>query len=150
MPTVPKVDSLHLQTEIAFIEMLHAEATGSPGLRAAAVRLDSLVQRLDFASIHSGRAAHQAIATARVFEKLGDNRRAYAAIGRMAVWTTEAMPYLGLQLRETARIAARTGDTKRAVRTYRHFLGLRALAEPGMKAQVDSVRLELAALESGR
>ncbi len=150
MPTIPRTDTLHFQIEIAFIEMLHAEATGSPGLRAAAVRLDSLTQLQDFAVTHAGRAGHQALALGRVFEKLGDHRRAYTAVGRVAMWGNLSMPYLAQQIREKARLAARVGDTKHAVRAYHHFLGLRAISEPLMKPQVDSARRELAALEAGR
>jgi hypothetical protein len=66
---------------------------------------------------------------------------------RHPVWNTEVMPYLGVQVRETARIAALAGEKERAIRSYRHYLAMRAVAEPAMKPQVDSVRRELAAVE---
>jgi hypothetical protein len=138
---------LELQIEIAFIEMLHADIARSPGLRAATERLDSLIQTQDIASAHTGRGANMALELGRLFERFGEPRRARAALGRIPVWGTDSMPYLGPQLRKLARIAAASGDTTRATRTYRHYLSMRAIAEPGMKPQIDSVRSELAALE---
>ena len=67
-------------------------------------------------------------------------------VGRYAVWSSENVPYLGLQLREQGRIAALAGDEKRAARAYRHYLAMRADAEPSVKPQIDSVRRELAKL----
>ena len=146
-PTVGKTGLLPLQIEIAFIEMLHADVARSPGLRGATERLDSLIQAQDIGSAHPGRGANMSLELARIFERFGEPTRARAALGRLPVWGTDAMPYLGLQLRQLARHAAASGDTTRAMRTYRHYLAMRAIAEPGMKPRIDSVRAELAALE---
>ena len=146
-PTVGKTGLLPLEIEIAFIEMLHADVAKSPALRAAAQRLDSLIQAQDIGTAHTGRGANMALELARIFERLGDPQRARAALGRMPVWGQDAMPYFGLQIRQLARLAAVTGDTPRAIRRYRHYLNMRAIAEPGLKPQIDSVRSELAALE---
>jgi hypothetical protein len=146
IPAVPKTGLPALQVEIAFIEMLHADVSRSPVLRASVERLDSLVQIQDFGGVHSGRAANQALETARVFERLGDIRRARTALGRFSVWNTDTMPYLGLQLRHLGRLAAANGDTIHARRIYDHYLRLRSLAEPSLQPQIDSVRRELAAL----
>jgi hypothetical protein len=140
-------DPINTELEIAFVEMLHADAAHSPSLRRAVERLDSLTRLLDVASAPTSRLAQQAIVGARMWEKLGEPARALALVGRYAVWSTEAVPYLALQLREQGRIAARVGDRKRAIRAYEHYLGMRSMAEPSVMPQVDSVRRELAAVK---
>ena len=142
-------DSVNTELEIAFIEMLRADLARSPDLRRAVERVDSLILVLDVSGAPTSRLAQQTIAGARVWEKLGDPARALTMVGRYAVWTTENVPYLGLQLREQGRLAAKAGDRKRAVRAYEHYLGMRALAEPAVVPQVDSVRRELALLRGG-
>ena len=139
-------DTVNAEIEIAFIEMLHADAAGSPTLRQSVARLDSLILLGDVASAAPSRLAQQTISGARVWEKLGDLPRALSTVGRYAVWSSENVPYLGLQLREQGRIAALAGDEKRAARAYRHYLAMRADAEPSVKPQIDSVRRELAKL----
>jgi hypothetical protein len=124
--------------------MLHADAAGSSSLRAAASRLDSLLSVAELATLSTSRLAQQTIYAARVWEKLGDLPRALAMVGRYAVWSSENVPYLGRQLREQGRIAALAGNKKRAVRSYQHYLALRADAEPVVRPQIDSVRQELA------
>jgi hypothetical protein len=143
-------DALNSEIEIAFLEMLHADAIGSPSLRASVARLDSLLLLGEAASMPTSRYAQHTIFGARIWEKLGDLPRAAAMAGRYAVWATESVPYLALQLREQGRIASLAGDRKRATRTYQHYLGMRADAEPAAKAQVDSVRRELARLTGAR
>ena len=98
------------------------------------------------ASAATSRLAQHTIFGARVWEKLGDLPRALAMSSRYAVWATESVPYLGLQLREQGRLAARAGDNKRAARAYKHYLAMRGDSEPALKPQVDSVRRELAQL----
>jgi len=135
------------ELETAFIEMLYADASRSPNLRQSAEKVDSLILALDVSDLSrapTSRLAQQTIFGARVFEKLGDISRANTLVGRYVVWSTESMPYLGLQLREQGRIAALAGDKKRAIRAYEHYLGMRATAEPALKPQIDSVRRELA------
>ncbi len=140
-------DPYGAQVEIAYVEMLHAMVTNSPTLRATALRLDSLHFNQEFGGAHSGRNTQHALALSRAWEKLGDQKRALSAVMRYSTWNTEVMPYLGVQARETARIAARAGDRKRAIRSYRQYLGMRAFAEPSKKPHADSARRELAALE---
>ena len=136
-------DAYNVELEIAFIEMLYADAAGSSSLRAAASRLDSLLSVAELATLSTSRLAQQTIYAARVWEKLGDLPRALAMVGRYAVWSSENVPYLGRQLREQGRIAALAGNKKRAVRSYQHYLALRADAEPVVRPQIDSVRQEL-------
>jgi len=136
-----------VELEIAFIEMLYDDAAHSPNLRRSVEKVDSLILALDVSDISrapTSRLAQHTIFGARVFEKLGDLARANTLVGRYAVWSSEAVPYLGLQLREQGRLAARAGDKKRAIRAYEHYLSMRAIAEPSLKPQVDSVRRELA------
>ena len=46
--------------------------------------------------------------------------------------------------REEGRLAAQLGDTAGAIRAYRHYLALRSDPEPRLRAQADTVRMELA------
>ncbi|HEX6576470.1 MAG TPA: serine/threonine-protein kinase [Gemmatimonadaceae bacterium] len=142
-----KADPTSAELEVAFIEMLHADAAHSPQLKRAVERVDSLILAGDVAAAPStGRLAQYAVFGARMFEKLGDLDRATAMAGRYAVWSTEAMPYLARQLREQGRLAAKAGNRKRAIRAYKHYLGMRAEAEPFAKPEVDAVRRELSSL----
>jgi TolB-like protein len=141
------LDSAQAVLEMAYIEMLHARVTKSQALRALTERVDALLIAQDFNMTHSGRNAQHSIATAHAWLQLGEPKRALASAMRHPVWNTEVMPYLGVQVRETARIAALAGENDRAIRSYRHYLAMRAAAEPVMKPQVDSVRRELTAVE---
>lgn len=143
-------DALNAEIEIAFIEMLHADAVGSPSLRQAVSRLDSLLLLDDVGSASTSRLAQQTIFGARVWQKLGDLPRALAMSGRYAIWSSESVPYLALQLREQGRIAALAGDENRAARAYQHYLSMRANAEPSVAPQIDSVRRELAKATGSR
>jgi eukaryotic-like serine/threonine-protein kinase len=136
-------DPLNTALEIAFVEMLYADASRSSSLRETVARLDSLILLGDVASAPTSRLAQQTIFGARVWEKLGDLPRAVAMSSRYAVWASENVPYLGLQLREQGRLAARAGDKKRAARAYQHYLAMRADPEAWVKPQVDSVKREL-------
>jgi hypothetical protein len=139
------------ELEIAFTEMLYADAAHSPNLRRSVEKVDSLILALDVSDLArapTSRLAQQTIFGARVFEKLGDPARALTLASRYVVWFTESVPYLGLQLREQGRLAARAGDRKRAIRAYEHYLRMRAAAEPAVKSQIDSVRRELAQIRN--
>jgi serine/threonine-protein kinase len=141
-------DPVQAEIEIAYIEMLHADAAKSPALRRSVERLDSLTLLLDVSSAPPARLSQQTIAGSRVWDKLGEPARALVLAGRYSVWFTEAMPYLATQLRDQGRFAVKAGDRKRAIRAYEHYLGMRATAEPAMMPQVDSVRRELAAIRA--
>ena len=143
----PPQDSLSAQIEIAYLEVMLARIGRTSQLRALTERFDSLMGSLDFNSTHAGRNAQHSLALAHAWLQLGDPARALAAVGRHPSWNTEVMPYLGVQVREIGRIAAIAGNRKRAVRSYRQYLGMRAAGEPSTRAQVDSVRAELAALD---
>ena len=72
--------------------------------------------------------------------------RSAAARRRSDAWA-QNNPYLATQLREQGRLAALAGEREEAIRAYRHYLALRADAEPALKPQVDAVRRELQQLE---
>ena len=139
-------DSTQALIEVGYIEMLHAKATKSPSLRQITERLDSTVAMVDFNSTHSGRNAQHTLAIAHSWLALGEPKRALASAMRHAVWNTDVMPYLATQKREIGRIAVLAGDHKRAQRSYGEYLAMRAVAEPSMAPQVDSVKRELAAI----
>ena len=139
-----KVDA---DVEIAAIEAMHADVTQSPTLRAATTRLDSLLRITDYASTNAGRASFANLVAARLFEKLGDTRRALTAARRRSDAWAQNNPYLATQLREHGRLAALVGEREEAIRVYRHYLALRTDAEPEVRAHVDVVRRELTELE---
>lgn len=82
---------------------------------------------------------------ARVWEALGDHRRALAAIRRRE-FDRLINPYIAIYLRDEGRLAARTGDRAGSIRAYRHYLALRNEPEPSVVPEVESVRADLAQL----
>jgi TolB-like protein len=141
--TVLPGEKVASQLEIGLIETMHADVTKSPALRQVLQRVDSTMMQLEFGATHPGRLAQTAVTLARIWEKLGDEKRALLMIMRHPQWSSESLPYLGVQMREEARIAMRAGERKRAQRSGDHFLRMRAIAEPSRRAQMDSVRREV-------
>ena len=135
------------EVEIAAIEAMHADVTRSANLRAATMRLDSLLRVLDYASTNVGRASFANLVATRLLEKIGDTRVALAAARRRSDAWAQNNPYLATQLREQGRLAAIAGEREEAIRSYRHYLRLRADAEPTLRPQVEAVRQELMKLE---
>jgi serine/threonine-protein kinase len=135
------------EVEVAAIEAMHAEVTHSPSLRATVTRLDSLLRIMDYTATNPGRATFANLVAARLLEKSGDIRGALAAVRRRTDAWTQNNPYLGTQLREEGRLAALAGEREEAIRAYRHYLALRADAEPAVRPQVEAVRRELRQLE---
>jgi tetratricopeptide (TPR) repeat protein len=146
--TVPADDALNAELEIAFIEMLAAQQSRSASFRSSVERVDSLLMLQDFGAATPSRLAQQTIFAAKAWESLGDVARAESMIARYPIWNGENEPYLGLQLREQGRIAAKAGDRKRAIRAYRQYLSMNVIAEPSSVSQIDSVRRELAKVEA--
>jgi hypothetical protein len=89
-----------------------------------------------------------AIVTALIFESLGDNERAFAAVRRRAVWWNTDQVYLATQLREEGRLAALAGHRERAIDAYRHYLALRTDPDPSLRAEADRIRQELVRLQA--
>jgi serine/threonine-protein kinase len=139
-----KIDA---DVEIAAIEAMHADVARSPNLRAATARLDSLLRTLDYATTNPGRASFANLVAARLLEKLGDARGALSAARRRSDAWAQNNPYLATQLHEQGRLAAIAGEREEAIRAYRHYVALRADAEPAVKPQVDAVKRELSRLE---
>jgi hypothetical protein len=82
-----------------------------------------------------------------LLEKVGDTRGALAAARRRTDAWVQNNPYLGTQLREQGRLAARAGEREEAIRAYRHYLAFRTNVDPALRPQVEAVRRELNQLE---
>jgi serine/threonine-protein kinase len=85
---------------------------------------------------------------ARLRERQGDLPGALRALRRRS-YSYHLTDYLATHLREEGRLAALTGDRAGAIRAWRHYLALRSDVEPALRAEVDSVRAELAKLGGG-
>jgi hypothetical protein len=141
-PTVLSRDSIPWKIEMGLIEAMHADVTRSPELKPIVQRVDSLIMQLEFGGMHPGRLAQTTVTLARLWEKVGDEKRALRMVMRHPEWNSEAVPYIGVQLRAEARIAAKAGERARAQRTAGRYLRLRGLAEPAKRPAMDSVRRE--------
>ncbi|MFW6089317.1 MAG: protein kinase domain-containing protein [Gemmatimonadota bacterium] len=86
------------------------------------------------------------LAAARLYERRGDYARALAAVRRRVYDMDSTGFVLATSLRIEGRLAAAAGDTAGAIDAYRHYLALRSDPEPALRAQADSVRVELAEL----
>jgi eukaryotic-like serine/threonine-protein kinase len=136
------------QTEIAMIEAMHAHLLRDATTRRKVERLDSLLAATDYKAVHGGRIAMAGIVAALIFESLGENERAYAAVRRKATWWNQDQVYLATQLREEGRLAALTGHREQAILAYRHYLALRSDPDPALRPEAERVRQELIRLES--
>jgi TolB-like protein len=85
------------------------------------------------------------LVAARLHEEAGDTAAALAAVRRRFVGIATFPEYVRYR-REEGRLAAVLGDTAGAIRAYRHYLTLRSAPEPRLRAQADTVRMELTAL----
>lgn len=141
----PTIES---QTEIAVIEAMQAHLLRRPDTRQKVERLDSLLAAADYKAVHSGRSAMNAIVTALIFESLGENERAFAAVRRRANWWNNDQVYLATQLREEGRLAALAGHRERAISAYRHYLTLRSDPDPSLRQEADRIRQELIRLQA--
>jgi hypothetical protein len=65
---------------------------------------------------------------------------------RRRVYGLRPPPYLSTYLREEGRLAALTGDTAGAIRSYQHYLALRSDPEPAWQPETEQARAELAKL----
>jgi serine/threonine protein kinase/tetratricopeptide (TPR) repeat protein len=90
------------------------------------------------------------LAAARLYERHHDPVGALAAVRRRVYDLDSTGLLLATSLRMEGRLAVATGDTAAAIRAYRHYLALRSDPEPALRAQADSVRATLHALESRR
>lgn len=117
----------------------------STGRADARRRLDR-TSALAFTPVTTGEvSAYAPILLARLYERVGDRRRALEVLRRrpyMAGWPA----YLATALVEEGRLAEATADSTTARRAYEHYLALRADPEPEVLPGVDSVRRRLEGL----
>jgi len=83
---------------------------------------------------------------ATAYEMAGNDSAALAAL-RRGRWV--GTMFLSTYLLREARIAARLGDRRGAIRAYDHYLALRSDPEPRLVPQRDSARAEMNRLVSG-
>ena len=145
-------DSAHvvIESEIcaAMLEAQAAVARGEAGATALVARLDSLMRRGP-PGILGPLLAPVNLVLARLFESRGDVAMALAAARRSP--PLEYVPlYFSSYLQAEGRLAALAGDTAGAVQAYRRVLALWTDPEPRLVARRDSVRTELAKLDSNR
>jgi hypothetical protein len=126
--------------------MLDSRVRRAPVRRAAHLRsLDSLLRTGPFSfPVMSGDGANVAIIGALVEQ--GELRAALAASQRH-LYGRSPTRLLAQRLVHEARLASSTGDTETAIHAYRHYLALRANAEPSQRKQVEQMRRELARLQ---
>jgi serine/threonine-protein kinase len=126
----------------ALVEAISAVVRGLPEALRLVERTDSIVA---VGPPLGDARAYASLAIARLYDRLGDAERALTSVRRrqyMRGWPR----YQATYLREEGRLAAATGDREGAARAYRQYLAMRtSVAEP-LRAEVDSVRAELAAL----
>ena len=137
----------------AFALLLEAQLDareGSPEAQKRLRQLDSVLAnpRLPFNPFDFGRPplfTYGNLVAARLHEEAGDTAAALAAVRRRVIGLASYPHYVRYR-REEGRLAASLGDTAGAIRAYRHYLALRSAPEPRLRAQADTVRIELAAL----
>jgi hypothetical protein len=83
---------------------------------------------------------------ARLWEQVGDFRRAHAATLRVELRPV-ARPFQSTVWRERGRLAAAAGDTSDAIRAYRQYVAMRAHVDAILKPDLDNAKRELARLE---
>lgn len=125
------------------LEAQHAAASKTPNAMELVAAADSMLRQVEGGDYNEG--AGNLIA-ARLWERMGDLRRAYAATLRMEVRVTPR-PFVSTMWRERARLATAAGDTAEAIRAYRQYVAIRALAEPSLQPDLQNAKRELARLE---
>jgi TolB-like protein len=137
----------------AFALLLEAQLNareGSPEARKRLRPLDSVLAnpRVPFNPFDFGRPplfTYGNLVAARLHEEAGDTVAALAALRRRVIGIATYPHYVRYR-REEGRLAASVGDTAGAIRAYRHYLALRSTPDPRLRAQADTVRIELAEL----
>ncbi len=114
-----------------------------PDARTLVARLDSLARAAPPYQVEVPN-----LVASDLWARLGDVPHALAASRRRTRWLFSSQ-YLAPFLRREGRLAAANGDTAGAVRAYRHYVRLRADAEPVLRADLGAVRGQLARLERG-
>jgi tetratricopeptide (TPR) repeat protein len=132
------------------VNAMRSSAQRTPAAARSLARLDE-VTRTIAAELYlgDGHFDYAHIALARLLEASGDTAGALVAIRRRPYFIGW-QPFLAASLRHEGRLAAAIGDREGAIRAYEHHLALRYAPEESLRASADSVRGELARLQSGR
>ena len=107
----------------------------------------ALIQRADSINIFSTTTLWDFgnMLTAPLKERAGDSAGALVSWRRVFLAAPDISDgYISTCLRETARVGLLAGDSTLARDYYRRYLGLRASADPALRADVECVRAELA------
>lgn len=128
----------------AILEAMLSVVTQESDAYRRVVRLDSLMLGGPAVS-DAGTYAH--IVVARLYDRLGEPRRALEAI-RNRTYMVGWPRYLATARREEGRLAVRVGDLDGAVSSYRRYLALRSSAESESHVRDDAVRNALAAVRA--
>jgi len=124
---------------------LRAVAACATGTGAAAATR-ALADALARAGNNYQRLTPTHLVLADCYERLGDPRSALRVVQRRPLHQWSGLGMLSSYLRAEGRYAAMLGDTATAARAYRHYLALRAWAEPSGQERAQEVRAALAAL----
>jgi tetratricopeptide (TPR) repeat protein len=114
-----------------------------PDAADALASIDSLLATGPYAPRDIRLAA--GLEVARMYEARGSPTGALRALRRRD-FLYGGLEYLSTGLREEGRLAELMGDRASAFRAYQHYLRLRSNPEPGLRAQVSTVRGAVAAL----
>ena len=136
--------SMYLPVCLASLEAWRAARHEAPTSDRALQRLDSVLRSGPITNFHIQLAARHTLAELR--ERQGDHHDALAAVRLRPYHHAFGPTGLSESLRLEGRLAALAGDTAGAIRSLRHFLALRADAEPPFARETEVVRQELARL----
>ncbi len=118
----------------------------APGAGTEALsRLDSLMRRGPMDDDLDQKLTN--LLMARMYWARGDTAKAWHWVKRRR-WFTAGGQILAPWLRSRGRFAVAVGEREEALRAYRHYLMLREDPEPVLVPQRDSVRAELACIDS--
>jgi hypothetical protein len=138
--------TMYLPVCTATLEARFAAMTGEPDAHRRLASLDSLLRSGPVTNPYIELAAR--LTLVELWERSGELGAALAAV-RQRPYHHLSFGVAGLSellLRE-GRLAARTGDTAGAIRSFEHFLRLRADAEPAFRPENERVRSQLASLK---
>jgi hypothetical protein len=146
VPRIPVPVSAGPRVCAALVDATLAVALRAPDARTRVERVDALPfagPALDDASTYI------AVAVARLFERLGDPRRALAAVRRRSY--LKGWPrYLSTTTREEGRLALVMGDTAGARAAFDWYLTFRADPEEAVRPVVDAVRAMASGMRATR
>jgi DNA-binding SARP family transcriptional activator len=123
----------------ALVRAMHAMRSRQPDAQRLLQHADSLHV---FGPSGAEEQWYVPLALARMYESLGDVRRALVSVRRrphMRQWPH----YLASHVHDEGRLSLRMADTASTVAAFRHYLALRESADQRLRGGVDSVRAEL-------